>query len=449
MSLLINSLEHKVYKETLRHHKDYNPFDMCLVRNREMDNRLSLANSTQLKISAKSGQVITVDNLPNYHRFDEANWVAMLCDEDKTNAHDGSGGDYLYKSFATIDRKTKKITLIGSLAAWEVGDNLVLYNPFMNYEFVGDQTSIPTWKVAGAPAWRASSVTSITYWLGLDGVYRCLLGCVSTSTGYATTGYATATSMAGPWTIQNGDAPVVTAANLADCSGTIYPSGSVIRLADNRNAVFVVYSDTSGRISIRIMLFDDNLTTITFTNKIFNPTYNLAAGGLEYFGGYFHVLYYYRPASLSDWEIRAAKCSTIDGTFVNYQTNIVKGSTSEDATAWKDHIDAVTIIKTKNKVFGLFGSTAYASISGSKGNRIYSLLDFDNITQTWSINQRGPVLINPFYWSNISADYDWASDHLGGFPGLFRDTDGQYYTAVTAKGSAYQGSLLRLKIKES
>ena len=444
MSRILTNTDNNIYKSSLKFQRNYSPFNMCLIRNKEMNNLLSSTAGTQLYITAKSGLVLTVPNLPNYHEFDSGQWAAII-----TTVAKWLGGDYNNRYFCSIDRFKKTLTFAAGtdLTNWEVGDSIAVYNPFVNYEFVGDQTTTPIWDVDGGAPWRSGTSHGGGIWIGADGVYRWL---VNGTSGITQIGYAKATSMDGVWTIQNGDNPVVTAANLADCTGTIYSAGSVITLADGRNAVFVIYAANTGFASIRIMLFDDDFNTITFTDKIFDPGYHLSGGGLEYFGGYFHILYYHRPGAVAGWELRAAKCATIDGTFTDYQTNILTGAGAVDTAHWKDHIDAPAIWKTKNKVYGVVGGTGGSALSGNYGNRLYCLLDFNYKTQTWSPDRRGPIFMNPLYWTYMGGDYAWAWDHCGGYPNLFRDTDGQYYCSMSmnAGSGTYQGTLIKLKLKD-
>jgi hypothetical protein len=430
------------YSEVL----DPHDFKMCFIRNEEMNNTLAIASSTMLAITDKTGQVITVDTLPDYEQFDVNGWVAMLIDEDKTNTVDPTAtGDYLYKNFVTIDRSAKTLTFpVGySLSAWEVGDNLALYNPFINYSFVGDQTQGPIISLSGAPAWRDTSALNGGMFRHSDGRFIWLFSGYDGSAysiGYAyTDDFVT-------WTIGNSDAPVVVPGDFADCD-TVHQPGSIHPVVGSPGDYFCLISPrraSDGKNEIRIMYFDEDFTTITFSDPITDttPYYGKWGGSLVKIGSYYHLAYLYANQLPADREIRVAKCEDLEGPYVDYQTILAGTSGVNDGVPWSNNVDAFGIFFDGAKYYGLFGGTSKWSESGNKGNRLYCLLDFNEETEVWSFNEKSPVIINPLYYQDINSTYQWCGDHCGGYLAMFVEgTD--VYLSLTMKGTVYQAALFK------
>ena len=398
-------------------------FKMCLVRNKELNNSLSLTDSTKLVISSKNGQVITVNNLPNYDMFDQPGWVAMLVDQNKTNTIDPTPtGDYLYKYFCTIDRtaKTLNFTSGGSLSSWKLGDTLILYNPFVNYEFVGNQLIGPLITASGAPAWRAGAGTTTTSVGGpmfrrSDGVYIWMINGFNGAAYHL--GYAYSNNMT-TWTMGNSDYWVFGPENISDTS-SVYVSGPAIPLNDGTGRYYCLITQnikSTGHSALRILYFDENLTNFTYSAPII-ADYQLGyySGSIIQFNGYYHLLTLLVTSSVPDRAIVAAKSSNLEGPYTVYQ-NIVRGNDSNNGTAWSYAVDGPVAYDDGTKIFGFFGCTSQWSQSGTKGNREHCLLNFNKTTETWSINDSGPVIINPFYYQDISGTYNWAGDHVGANP---------------------------------
>jgi hypothetical protein len=119
-------------------------FLLSVIRNQEMNNIIGDVGSTDLVITDISNNVFTVPNLPIYSGFqtEVSTWVV-----ENTSTNSSS-------VFASaIDDVNKKIT-VDSNIGYSVGNSIALINPFLNYEFSGNQTSIPSISNTGAPAWR-------------------------------------------------------------------------------------------------------------------------------------------------------------------------------------------------------------------------------------------------------------------------------------------------------
>lgn len=425
-------------------------FNYTLIRNLQLDNTLSATDSSMLSITSKNGQVITIGNLPNHIGFDTSGWIAMLCDEDKTNTSDPNiTGDYLYESDCTINNTDKTLTfpITYDLTDWEVNDNLVLYNPFLNYQFVGDQTSDPLISVSGAPAWRVAASVGGPIWKHSNGTYyRLFSGYNSYSIGYATS------SDMITWTMGNGDNPIVTPASsgLTNCTYLV-ACGNIIKLSLGNYCIPVgcARSDTTPTQRMAIMYFNEDASNISFSDYItFSGinTYGIGEGSVLKIGSYYHMLCRTTETLAVERKIIATKSLDLEGPYTTYQTVVDPSNYSNNnGVAWSNNVDAPMIGQFYNNIFGLFAGFSRWSPSGNKGNREYCLLDFDPDTEIWSINQVGPIIWNPLYFQDIFGNYNWAGDHMGAEPTMFVEK-GDVYFVCSMRGGIYQTALMKLNI---
>lgn len=408
--------------------------------------------NTKLAITNKTGQVLIITSLPDYSKFDTAGWVAMLCDEDKTNTTDPTPtGDYLYKEFCTIDRTAKTLTFAGgvNLTAWQVGDNLVLYNCFLNYTFVGNQTVGPLINISGAPAWRG-------YYTVGGGIFK------NDSTGHYIwffTGYTTATPHIGAigyawstdminWTVGNSDTPIFNASTLPD-GYSVSTTGSIYHLNDGTGRYYclIAYQKNANHSkNITVLLyFDPALTTFTFSASLLDetPDGGCVGSSIVKINGYYHMSYSIQYAIDRNREQRVAKSLLLEGPYVDYQL-VAVGTGSNDGVQWSWSADGFSIFNDGLHIFGLFGGFSEWSLSGGKGNRFFCLVNYKS--GVWTVDKSGPVIINPLYYYDLNATYGWADDHTGGYPSIFVNGS-DVYMSLTMHGRStgvYQMALIKL-----
>lgn len=417
-------------------------FDTCLVRNAEMDNTISNDIATPLTISAKNGQVLTINDLPNYNRFDEPGWVVVEVET------------FSDRQSCIIDRTLKTLTFAASvnLSAWLVGFKIVLYNPFINYKFVGDQTINPIVSTVGAPSWRAGVGTNGSFngpmFRHSDGRFICLfLGYEDDGGTRGRLGYVYSNNMT-TWTIGNSDNYVLNYTDIPDCA-SIQIGGSATEYAPGQYWSVICYGRISdGHGEVRILYYDEDLTTFTYSDPI------VADLGLGYvgcsiipIGSYYHlILNYLHPFGVAHRVLQAFKSASLEGPYIKYQDIVTSVKTTNPDVPWADHVDPGVFFNDGIKIFGLFGAYPYTMASGIYANRVYSLLDFDTVTETWSVNQKGIGIMCPQDYSYIpeySGLYNWCDDHCGGHPSIFIDGQDAYMT-LTMKGSQYQMALIKL-----
>ena len=409
-------------------------FQLSVIRNKEMNNIIGDAGSTNLTISAinPTTGVLTIPNIPTYANFtkETSSWMIKDVNNNTTSI------------FCSINDVTKTVTLNPSsgTSIFTVGHNISLFNPFLNYEFSGDQRSAPSIPIS-ATAWRNRSQGGGPIFK--DGsTYKWLFwGQRTTPTVANQVGLAVSNDMI-HWDVSNNDQPIVGLEQAKVSS--IYPTGNIMMKDSSYCCMFSCTSTGSAgaRGYIGIMYFDKDVSNLSFTGPL-NPNnaFSLAYGSIEKIGSEYHMLY--TDVSTVGYAIYAAKSNNLEGPYTKYQTVLVP-SLAVAGTAWDYYVDMPFIFNDGKKIRGLFGSQCNTTTPGTgAGNRQASLLDFDANTQTWTPNILGPVIINPI---DIPVDYAWAYDHVGASIATLVDGSSMFMCIAMNQGTNnYNVTMMKVK----
>jgi hypothetical protein len=124
-------------------------------------------------------------------------------------------------------------------------------------------------------------------------------------------------------------------------------------------------------------------------------------------------------------------------------------SSAPAGSSWTTAVDSATIYNVDGSVFGLVGvQAANYTWGGGNNNRQHALLDYDSDLQLWTLNTKGPVLLNPIDWHNTgSSDFIWAVDHDGAGQSLLIDGSSAYFSNTFNSGTdAYRATMTKLNI---
>lgn len=402
---------------------------LTVIRNAEMNNIIGDATSTDLIISAINGSTLTVPNLPNYDGFlrETSTWACKSTDTNTTAT-----------LCTNIDLVNKTVT-VNNISQFGIGNSIALYNPFLNWEFVGDQTSGSFIPPSGSYPWMNSETgAGVIFKIGPN--YNVLFQ--GLGVGISSVGLACASSLSGPWTVSNGGNAFLTAAQAAaavDAEITsVYPTGRIHTLD---SSMYITVCSNKGPF---LMYFGEDLSTRTYSSLLIPKSYfpnGTGYGSIEKIGDNYHILVLDVSTALAKREIQAWKSSSLQGTYTLYQ-RIYRGELSPYGTAWDYITDGPNLFYDGYKYMALFGGQAQGGSYGAgvgNTNRVQCLLDFDPITETWSLNSKGPVLINPIDWPGA---YSWCADHTGAVVCTYFE-DNDMYLGACFKG--YRFALLRLK----
>ena len=401
-------------------------FVLSVIRNKEMNNTVGNAGSTNLTISAVNGNILTVSNMPIFYGFTQetSTWI---CKNTTNNS---------YTALATnIDSVGGNITLDNAYG-FNVGNTISLYNPFINYQFSGNQITSPSiplnfasWAsvaTGGGPIYKDGSIYK---WLFFG----------QNSTPANQVGLATSTDMQ-TWNVSNGLNPVITLAQTGSTS--CWLSGNIVTTTDG-SLCAVLNANISGVTQIKMAYFDKNASSLTFGNVLRT---NAGYGAVTKIGSLYHMLYTDLSTGTSNRCIVAAYASNLDGPYTSYQ-NIIYGNGAPAGTAYSDIAQQPLIINDGYKVFALFGGEGTSDIAGllagvGSVNTEFCQLDFNVNTSTWSVDNMGPVIINPI---DFSLGYNWAVDHCGSNLSTFIDGSTCYLGITMNGGVGYQATMLKLK----
>jgi len=409
-------------------------FKLSMIRNQEMNNIVGDAGSTNLTISNISDNTLTIPNLPSYGGFyqDISSWVVV-----PTNGSNLESPVFC----ASINDVNHTVIVKDNVARFSIGQNVALYNPFLNYKFVGNQISTPSIAPSDLVGWGNTYCGSGSL-MKVGSTYKWLFYALTTS--YNQIGLATSSDLQ-TWNIENNGGPWVQITDLPNCS-SIFPSGNIGQIDSSYYCLVQANNATTSLAEIKIMYFDQDVSNRTYSAALKT---NAGAGSVTKIGSEYHILYIDVSTSMPYRNLRAAKSSNLDGPYTDYQVSIMFAASAPAGTSWTTAVSAPTIYNIDGSVFGLVGvEGANYAWGGGVNNRQHALLDYDSNTQTWTLNPKGPVMLNPIDWGNTgSSDYSWAVDHDGAGQTLFIDGSSAYFGNTFGSGSnTYRASMTKLNI---
>ncbi|MCK5738488.1 hypothetical protein KAH55_04875, partial [bacterium] len=108
---------------------------------------------------------------------------------------------------------------------------------------------------------------------------------------------------------------------------------------------------------------------------------------------------------------------------------------------WRSRcVDMATPFIWRNQLYCLAGGTSNRMRSATRGNRVYGFFKWDERTQAWIEDTRNPLIMNPLANTWHATDYDWCSDHMGGYPCFWADEQERYlylFTSYTDGSDGY------------
>jgi hypothetical protein len=251
------------------------------------------------------------------------------------------------------------------------------------------------------------------------------------------------------WTIQNNGGPWITKAQLGANCLSVYAAGDIGQIDSSYFTTLQYVNSDTGKAESRILFFDKDVSNLSMTGMIKD---NSLPGGIVQIGSEWHMLYEDISTSLPYRNIKAAKSTAgIGGPYTDYQMIVYAADPvhSPAGVCWDLSTEQPTIHKINGKVFGLFGTETYDYKAGvGYGDRAHALLDFDENTQVWSINSKGPIFIAPMNWQNVpgSPGYTWAGGHDGQGQCMLVDGSTIYMgNAFLYTTSTYQAPMMKLK----
>ena len=442
------------------------PCGMPFIRNSEMNNLLSTSTGTPILVTGinTANNTITLSWMPYIASIvsptSGKEWALLNTINNTGGVDPAVVGDYSdILKIASGDYATKTLTYTVALGAevnWDIGDKVMLYNPF---EAKWDWKVDPLMEESGV-GWRSDYVAPSGIFQKKDGTYVMLVTGKS-KTGVRSVGAFSASSLsAETWTVMNSDAAIFAFGDSPWCSNAI-SMYQVSKLKDeDRYIAYVAGENAAGKWNIGWVKFAEDFTDIKWspTEIVDSSDYAdgfTAASVIEYNGGY-RLVCVGRSADLTTeaWKAIEFYGDSQDGTFTAPSV-IIDGLSTNDGIFNSSHTDMFCHFKYNNKLYCIIGGTSRYLSSGSRGNRVYGLMLWDESLNTpaWVIDSRSPVLINPLSGSYIwGASYLWSQDHLGGAPTMFYDKANEklyLYLAANNGSDSYKVCQLTIDIADT
>jgi len=387
-----------------------------LIRNAEGDNLSESGTTTLIEITGKTGNVLTLNVLPEDLINTDIDWFVMSLD-----ASDFSGGgDPDYNGDYTVQDKivgfdftNKKITL-NNATDFDIGENIAIYSPWANYEFQpGQETEGIITRGVGEPAWKSDNNSAGPSWYDEENSRFILLFGGQDGANYQT-GFAYSHD-AENWTLGNSGNPIIENGDDADFAAQVQPAGNAIDLGNGKMA-FVLngYDGSNWNIYYCECDKDDPASGLSWT-QITNTTDEFG-GGFTFFDSKYHLLTSTMGTPVENRYNRHYTCATIDGTYSLLANMWTTEYNNKDSHWLEGHSTNCVPFVENGTLYAIIGGTQRYLISAIRGNRVPGgLMIYSG--GAWSVvNSFAPEFIFPMYFYNILGEnYGWAGGHAGGY----------------------------------
>lgn len=441
------------------------PADMVMFRNEELDNTLSLAEGTEITVSAinTTADQITLSFVP--YKSDlwsptEGEEYALLNASTHPTSDPAISGDYadimLLESgtytTGVFDYAVKR----GAEGNWSVGDTVIIYNPWKSAMEFWDENPVIE---EGAAAWRSEHVTPAGCFIHSDGSLVMLVNGRNSSTSEVSIGaFKSDSTDWSTFSVLNSDAAIFSPGGTGWRQNAIGGRGSVRKLRnDDRYIMYVDGKDASNNRNLGWVKFDEDFTagSLEYSTSVLTDTSATSSPSghshpqVTFTDGAYHLFYRDNAdGTLTNTVIREAVSYKPDGTFTGHDT-VYACSDLANANYASSHGSPLGVFFWFGRMTLITGGTSQYSYAGNKCNKSGGLW-YRTEDNEWVQDTRNPVFINPWYTDEVWGTYSWAEDHIGnlGTP-LMHPTDGYMYVpfSITSGSDNYKIGFWRLDVQ--
>jgi len=419
-------------------------FAPAVVRNNEVNNIVESSETNLIEITAINGNTLTVNFLPESAFDTSVDWFVLSIDSCNVKTVSYSGDYTVHDKVVSFDFTNKEIELVSS-TGFNVGDNLSIYSPWANYEFLPNQEDEGIIKYDPSVAWRSSSVIAGPSWYNEDEdrYYLIFMGLSShNQVGYAYCDDLTTNN----WTIGNSDAPIISNEYDERFTNKASATGNAIDNGDGTVSFLVNGTDSSGNWNISICTMKKDTTGMTISSIIDELDQNPTGNSLTYYDGKYTVIVGVYNADISLRTMEMWQSDTIDSGYTKICDVYTTEYDDNDSVWLEGRADGSLAFVENGTLYALIMGEARYYVSGHKG-RFAGLMKYNDDTNDWSIvNDYAPELINPNYFNHITGeDYAWAGGHLGNNQSFIKK-DGKcyYFCTMLLYASTYQVAAVEL-----
>lgn len=413
-----------------------------LVRTSDGDNITDSATKTILKITAISGTEITLNYLPENLIDIRVPWYIMSLD-DFNYSEPSYSGDYTSQDkINRFDFANKKIWL-NDATGFAINENIVLYSPFTNYNFLPGQKLSGI--ISAGVGWMNYYVSAGPTWYNPnDGKFYMAFSGRTTSNYQVGIAYSADKEN---WTIGNGGNPIIINSDHADFTTHVIACGNAIDIGNNRIAFTVSGFNGSNRYC-HIIQMDKDGGNIQISGSLLTGA-TWYSNSLGYFDGKYVIISLKTNAgNLETWTVEMWESSNLTSGWSKRCDVYTTEYDGNDSVWLEGHSDTFALFEENGELYMIIAGTQRWTISGIQGNRVMGIMKFDPGSDSWSIlNDFAPEFIFPMYFYNISGeDYGWAGGHEGGYVSILKH-EGRcfYFCTFLYGGNDYQVAAMELR----
>ncbi|MBC8755760.1 hypothetical protein H2O64_13875 [Kordia sp. YSTF-M3] len=321
-----------------------------------------------------------------------------------------------------VDVKSGWITLGETYAGFfnmDEGETLEFFNPFVNYEIIHNKPLFETYPThiqdeyinyiqAGGIIKRA------------ENEYVLLTPVIFGAHEKRAIYYATSSDLEN-WTFHDQKILGTEQIPFAKAKGNVFSTGNPLELEDSTFLVLLGVEQPNGNYTSAYMILNKELKIVQAPQEIKIPKWhgtnqNSFPLAITKHNGVFRVLFHRRSAKFIEAEVHEITTKNILNAFDKNKgilsSEIIQKAKNESGYL-RGKADDASYVTFNSELYIVLGSEELPSEYLTSFNREYGLLKFEN--KQWIHDKRSPLIVNPMTIHNKYPEYEWTSDHLGGF----------------------------------
>ncbi len=321
-----------------------------------------------------------------------------------------------------IDVKSGWITLGETYAGvfnMDEGETLEFFNPFINYEIIQNKPMFEDY-----PTYIQDEQINYIQAGGIikrdNNDYVLLTPVVFGAHATRAIYYATSSDLEN-WAFHNKKIIDTSQISFAKKEGNIFSTGNPMQLKNGNYLVLLGVEQPNGNYTSAYMILNKELAIVQAPKEIQIPEWhgenqNSFPLAITKHKGLFRVLFHRRSKRFIESEVHEITTKNILKAFDKNKgilsSNIIQKAKNETGYLRGKAHDA-SYVTFNSELYILLGSEELPSEYLTSFNREYGLLKLDN--DQWIHDQRSPLIVNPMTIHHKYPEYEWTSDHLGGF----------------------------------
>lgn len=330
------------------------------------------------------------------------------------------------------------------------GETIEFFNPFVNYEIIDNKPMFETYPTHIDDAY-INYIQSGGILKRADNDYVLLTPVVFGAHEKRVIYSATSSDLEN-WTFQDKKTLGTDEIPFAKKTGNVFSTGNPLELKNGTFLVLLGVEQPNGNYTSAYMIINKELEILQSPQEIkipawHGPSQNSFPLAITKHKDLFRVLFHRRSSKFIESEIHEITTKNIlnllDKNKGMHSSKIIQKAKTETGYLHGKADDA-SYISFHSELYILLGSEELPSEYLTSFNREYGLLKLEN--NKWIHDKRSPLLINPVSIHNKYPEYDWASDHLGGFISpMFKDSFLYLFLAFGTDNPDYLLSGIKIK----